>query len=91
MKSLEDHVKGMVIHIGKYKDLPLVECTDLEWLDWFVKSDYTSKWQKKLVNKFIDDRADSIVVNEEIKEDEANESQATYDELKNGAWVDENF
>jgi hypothetical protein len=91
MKSLEDHVKAFIIPIGKYKDLPLTEITDLDWCDWYVKSDFSSKWQKKLVNKYIDDRADSIEINKEIKQDEANEAQATYKELKNGAWVDENF
>lgn len=81
MKSLEDHVKGFIIPIGKYKDLPLIECTDLDWLDWYVKSDFSSRWQKKLVNWFIDDRADSII------EDQAED----YDELKFGAWVDDDI
>ncbi len=86
MKSLEDHVKGFIIPIGKYKDLPLTECTDFDWLDWYVKSDFSSKWQKKLVNKFIDDRADNIM---SVDEEEENEAQATYEELKNGAWIDD--
>jgi hypothetical protein len=84
MKSLEDHVKAFIIPIGKYKDLPLIECTDLDWLDWYVKSDFSSKWQKKLVNKYIDDEVD--------KEEEDDQVLPTYDELKDGAWVDdENF
>jgi hypothetical protein len=93
MKSLEDHVKAFIIPIGKYKDLPLTECTDLDWCDWYVKSDFSSRWQKKLVNKFIDGRADSIEINKEIKDEEAEEAasgaQATYEELKNGAWLDD--
>ena len=75
----------MVIHIGKYKDLPLVECTDFDWLDWYAKSEFTSKWQKKLVDKYIKDMADRIMSVDE----EENEAQATYEELKNGAWIDD--
>jgi hypothetical protein len=89
MKSLEDHVKAFVIPIGKYKDLPLTEVTDLDWCDWYVKSDFSSKWQKKLVNKYIDDKAQSIEINNEIKEDEAKEAHEIYKELKNGAWLDD--
>jgi uncharacterized protein (DUF3820 family) len=92
MKSLEDHVKNFVFQIGKYKDVKLVDITDLEYLDWFVNSDFASKWQKKLVNWYIDDIAKDIQdkmkkekVEEEFKDD------CLQDELKNGMWVDENF
>lgn len=92
MKSLEDHVKKLVIHIGKYKDMPLTEVTDLDWLDWYVKSDYSSKWQKKLVNWYIDDIAKSIQDKmDQSKLEQEKESAKLDEELKNGIWVDENF
>jgi hypothetical protein len=92
MKSLKDHVEKLVIHIGKYKDMPLTEVTDLDWLDWYVKSDYSSKWQKKLVNWYIDDIAKDIIVKTEAnKEEERKESAKLDEELKDGKWVDENF
>ncbi len=84
MKKLEDHVKSFVFNIGKYKGEKLADVTDLEYLDWFVKSEYSSKWQKKLVNWYIDDIAKSIVNN--MKEDDK-----LQEELKGGLWVDENF
>lgn len=87
MKSLEDHVKKMVIHIGKYKDLPLVECIDFDWLDWYVKSEYTSKWKKKLVNKYIDDRANKIMV----EDNKVQLDYKEYEELKEGVWIDDKF
>ena len=92
MKSLEDHVKKLVIHIGKYKDMPLTEITDLDWLDWYVKSDYSSAWQKKLVNWYIDDIAKSIIDKTNVaKIEEEYKSQLLEEELKGGKWVDENF
>jgi hypothetical protein len=92
MKSLKDHVEKLVIHIGKYKDMPLTEVTDLDWLDWYVKSDYSSKWQKKLVNWYIDDIADSIRDKTETEKAENEKESAKLDEeLKAGKWVDENF
>lgn len=91
-KSLEDHVKKLVIHIGKYKDMPLIEVTDLDWLDWYVKSEYSSAWQKKLVNWYIDDIAKSIRDSiEESKEADRIVAAKLEEELKGGKWVDENF
>jgi hypothetical protein len=92
MKSLEDHVKEFTIPIGKYKELPLVECTDLDWLDWYVKSDFSSRWQKKLINWYIDDIAKDIKIEIDLdRQVENDQTQTEYNELKNGAWVDENF
>ncbi len=87
MKKLEDHVKSFVFNVGKYKDVKLVDVTDLEYLDWFVNSEYSSKWQKKLVNWYIDDIAKTIV--DSMKEKD--EDGKLQEELKGGLWVDENF
>lgn len=90
MKSIEDHVKSYVLSIGKYKDMKLTEVTDLDWLDWFVKSDFSSKWQKKLVNWYIDDIAKEIQDKMEKEETEQNDKDdRIQEELKNGMWVDD--
>lgn len=83
MKSLEDHIKDFIIPIGKYKDLPLIECDDLNWLDWYAKSDFSNRWQKKLVNYYIGDIAADLYTEED------NQAQIDYDVLKSGAWVDD--
>ncbi len=92
MKSIEDHVKKFVFNVGKFKDEKLTNVTDLEYLDWFVNSEYASPWQKKLVNWYVDDIAKSIMdkTNAE-KEIEDKENAKIQEELKNGMWVDENF
>ena len=93
MKKLEDHVKAFIIPIGKYKDLPLTEVSDLDWLDWYVNSDFSSKWQRKLVNWFIDDITKDLKVDIDVeKVVEGGKDEELYQELKNGAWVtDDNF
>ena len=90
MKKFEDHIKSFVFNVGKYKDEKLVDVTDLNWLDWFVKSEYSSKWQKKLVNWYINDAAKSIIDSIE-KQKELAEDNKIQEELKNGKWVDQNF
>ncbi len=93
MKKLEEHVKEFIIPIGKYKDCKLKDIGDLDWLDWYVKSDFSSKWQKKLVNWYIDDVSKHLQTEinlEKVVESEKDEE--LYQELKDGAWVnDDNF
>lgn len=92
-KSLDDHMDDFIMPFGKHKD-ELLDDVPIEYLDWCLKEyKYLSDWHRKLINHYIDSRAEEIheKMAEEAQEKAERQAELDRDLLEMGSWVDENF